>query len=214
MDRGSPSGQHDGAMVFLFLHQNFPGQFAHLAPALAAKGHQVFALSSRFTKPDTWRGVRLIPYAYAEPKDQKLPELLMTPSTKGILRGIPGVPERACIISGTFTQDITLTKYVDLASNDLIKRCTSGEHIENGELIVRKSGGTSPVEYFRIKMENIMITSYNTGGSKDGLDRIQETLTLNFRKFEVLYTLQEESGAAGAETMSGWDIAENKEWNA
>ncbi|GAB0150957.1 phosphoribosylaminoimidazolesuccinocarboxamide synthase [Marinobacterium sp. BA1] len=26
-------------------------------------------------------------------KDQKLPELLMTPSTKGILRGIPGVPE-------------------------------------------------------------------------------------------------------------------------
>ncbi len=111
-------------------------------------------------------------------------------------------------------KDITLTKYVDLASNDLIKRCTNGEHIENGELIVRKSGGTAPVEYFRIKMENIMITSYTTGGSKDGLDRIQETLTLNFRKFEVLYTLQEDSGAAGAETMAGWDIAENKEWNS
>jgi phosphoribosylaminoimidazole-succinocarboxamide synthase len=27
-------------------------------------------------------------------KDQKLPELLITPSTKGILRGIPGVPEQ------------------------------------------------------------------------------------------------------------------------
>ncbi|MDP0927898.1 type VI secretion system tube protein Hcp [Paracoccus onubensis] len=111
-------------------------------------------------------------------------------------------------------QDITLTKYVDLATNDLIKRATSGEHIENGELIVRKSGGAAPVEYFRIKMENIMITSYNTGGAKDGLDRIQETLTLNFRKFEVVYTLQEDSGAPGAETMSGWDIAENKEWSA
>ncbi|WP_411840250.1 Hcp family type VI secretion system effector [Paracoccus sp. ME4] len=111
-------------------------------------------------------------------------------------------------------QDITLTKYVDLATNDLIKRCTSGEHIETGELIVRKSGGTAPVEYLRIKMQNIMISSYSTGGSKDGLDRIQETLTLNFRKFEVLYTLQEDSGAAGAETMSGWDIAENREWNS
>ena len=111
-------------------------------------------------------------------------------------------------------QDITLTKYVDLATNDLIKRATSGEHIENGELIVRKSGGASPVEYFRIKLENIMITSYNTGGAKDGLDRIQETLTLNFRRFEILYTLQEDSGAPGAETMSGWDIAENKEWSA
>ena len=28
------------------------------------------------------------------------------------------------------------------ATNDLIKRCTNGEHIENGELIVRKSGAT------------------------------------------------------------------------
>ena len=111
-------------------------------------------------------------------------------------------------------QDITLTKYVDLASNDLIKRCTNGEHLEHGELIVRKSGGTAPVEYFRIKMENIMITSYSTGGQKDGLDRIQETLPLNFGKFEVLYTLQEDSGASGAETLAGWDIAENKEWNS
>ena len=108
--------------------------------------------------------------------------------------------------------DINLTKYVDLASNDLIKRCCSGEHIENGELIVRKSGGDAPVEYFRIKMEKIMITSYNTGGSKDGLDRIQESLTLNFRRFEVVYTLQEDSGAAGAESLAGWEIAENIPW--
>ena len=111
-------------------------------------------------------------------------------------------------------QDISLTKYVDLASHDLIKRCTSGEHIESGELIVRKSGGAAPVEYFRIKMEDIMISSYSTGGSKDGLDRIQEQLTLNFRRFEVVYTLQEASGAPGPESMAGWEIAENKEWSA
>lgn len=111
-------------------------------------------------------------------------------------------------------QDITLTKYVDLSSNDLIRRCTNGAHIDEGELIVRKSGGDNPIEYFRIKMENIMITTYSTGGSKDGLDRIQETLTLNFRKFEVFYTLQEDTGAAGAETMMGWDIAENKVWQS
>lgn len=111
-------------------------------------------------------------------------------------------------------QDISLTKYVDLASNDLIKRCTTGEHIESGELVVRKSGGSAPVEYFRMKMENIMISSYSTGGSKDGLDRIQENLTLNFRKFEIAYTLQEASGAAGAESLAGWDIAKNEEWTS
>lgn len=32
-------------MRILFVHQNFPGQFKHLAPALAARGHEVIALS-------------------------------------------------------------------------------------------------------------------------------------------------------------------------
>lgn len=32
-------------MRILFVHQNFPGQFPHLAPALAARGHQVLALT-------------------------------------------------------------------------------------------------------------------------------------------------------------------------
>ncbi len=109
-------------------------------------------------------------------------------------------------------QDLSLTKYVDLASTDLMKKCTDGTHIESGLLTVRKSGGQAPVEYFKLKMEIIMITSYHTGGSKDGLDRIQENLTLNFRKFEITYTLQEASGAAGAESTIGWDVASNVDW--
>lgn len=32
-------------MKILFVHQNFPGQFLHLAPALAARGHTVLALT-------------------------------------------------------------------------------------------------------------------------------------------------------------------------
>jgi hypothetical protein len=30
-------------MKILFIHQNFPGQFQYLAPALANKGHEVHA---------------------------------------------------------------------------------------------------------------------------------------------------------------------------
>lgn len=33
-------------MKILFVHQNFPGQFLHLAPALAARGHEVRALTA------------------------------------------------------------------------------------------------------------------------------------------------------------------------
>ncbi|WP_163848238.1 glycosyltransferase [Pseudooceanicola aestuarii] len=49
-------------MKILFIHQNFPGQYKHLAAALAQQGHDCVALTLRVKEPGTWRGVRLIPY--------------------------------------------------------------------------------------------------------------------------------------------------------
>ncbi|SPH25083.1 D-inositol 3-phosphate glycosyltransferase [Defluviimonas aquaemixtae] len=37
-------------MKILFVHQNFPGQFLHLAPALARRGHEVLALTAETNK--------------------------------------------------------------------------------------------------------------------------------------------------------------------
>lgn len=111
-------------------------------------------------------------------------------------------------------QDIMITKYVDSATHDLIKRCCSGEHIASGQLVVRKAGGSTPVDYMKIDFQEVMITSYQTGGAKDGLDRVQESLTLNFRRFQVTYTEQEENGLPGPEAQAGWEVAENKEWSA
>ena len=110
--------------------------------------------------------------------------------------------------------DIAVTKYVDASSHDLIKRCCSGEHIADGHLVVRKAGGSKPIDYMQIKFKDIIITSYNTGGMKDGLDRVQESLTMNFRMFEVKYTKQNQKGAPDGEFPAGWEIAENKEWSA
>lgn len=58
-------------MKILFLHQNFPGQFKHLAPALAAAGHRVVALTSRVDKAQVWNGVQMVPYAHTEPTEQR-----------------------------------------------------------------------------------------------------------------------------------------------
>lgn len=49
-------------MNILFIHQNFPGQFKHLAPALVKAGHSVTALTMRPIQAVTWNGVRVIPY--------------------------------------------------------------------------------------------------------------------------------------------------------
>jgi glycosyltransferase involved in cell wall biosynthesis len=50
-------------MHILFIHQNFPGQFKHLAPALAQRGHTVLAMTLQKTPAPDWQGVRLVPYA-------------------------------------------------------------------------------------------------------------------------------------------------------
>ena len=50
-------------MRILFVHQNFPGQFKHLAPTFAADpGNQVAALTMRKNPPAAWPGVRLVSY--------------------------------------------------------------------------------------------------------------------------------------------------------
>ncbi len=52
-------------MNILFIHQNFPGQFKFLAPALAARGHAVMAMTLRNVPEGLWQGVRLVPYSAA-----------------------------------------------------------------------------------------------------------------------------------------------------
>ncbi|MEY2701349.1 MAG: hypothetical protein RIQ52_2104 [Pseudomonadota bacterium] len=49
-------------MKILFIHQNFPGQFRHLAPALVRQGHEVMALVPRTDLASDWEGVRLAGY--------------------------------------------------------------------------------------------------------------------------------------------------------
>ena len=53
---------HGAAMNFLLIHQNFPGQFKHLAPALVKRGHRVVAMPMKAGPPGQWQGVELHPY--------------------------------------------------------------------------------------------------------------------------------------------------------
>ena len=58
--------------------------------------------------------------------------------------------------------------------------CCDGKHFDDATLVVRKAG-ENPVEYIKIKMEEVLITSVSTGGS-GGEDRLTENVTLNFSK--------------------------------
>lgn len=49
-------------MNILFIHQNFPGQFKHIAPALVDAGHNISALVLGKIRTNEWKGVKLFRY--------------------------------------------------------------------------------------------------------------------------------------------------------
>jgi type VI secretion system secreted protein Hcp len=104
-------------------------------------------------------------------------------------------------------QDISFTKWVDSSTPKLLLACCDGKHFANATLVVRKAG-EKPVEYIKIKVEEVLITSISTGGS-GGEDRLTENVTLNYAKVSVDYVPQDEKGAAGTAIPMAWSIAEN-----
>jgi type VI secretion system secreted protein Hcp len=105
-------------------------------------------------------------------------------------------------------QDLSLTKYIDLSSPDLLLACCNGKHFPEATLTVRKAG-EMPLEYLKIKLTEVLVTSVSTGGS-GGEDRLTENVTLNFAKVNLDYIEQTEKGAQGGKPKMGWDIAANK----
>lgn len=104
-------------------------------------------------------------------------------------------------------QDISFTKYIDSSTATLITNCATGKHMKVGTLVVRKAG-EKPLEYLKIKMTEVLITSISTGGS-GGEDRLTENVTLNFAKFEVSYAPQKADGTGDVALVASYDIAAN-----
>ena len=92
-------------------------------------------------------------------------------------------------------QDLSFTKYVDASSHALFLNCFTGEHIAEAKLVVRKAGGKGPIEYIKITMNEVLVTSISTGGS-GGEDRLTENVSLNFAKVKFEYTPQKPNGEA------------------
>ena len=106
-------------------------------------------------------------------------------------------------------QDMSITKFVDAATPELIKRCCSGKHFPNATLTCRKAGD-NPVEYLIVKMEEVLISSVSEGAGQ-GEDAQTENVTLNFGKVTVDYTPQKAEGDPDATITTGWNIRSNVE---
>ena len=100
-------------------------------------------------------------------------------------------------------QDLSLTKYVDSATPDVIMDAVSGRVVPGATLTLRKAGRDQQ-EYLVLALSNVSISSYATGGS-GGEDRITENITLHFQRMDGSYRRQKADGSLEAPVQ--WVVA-------
>ena len=104
-------------------------------------------------------------------------------------------------------QDIHFTSKVSTASPRLFLSCATGQHIKKAVLTARKAG-ERPQEFLKIEFDDVLVSSYQTGGAKEDLPTDQ--ISLNFAKIEFDYLEQKPDGSIGSLVKAGWDQVFNK----
>ena len=67
--------------------------------------------------------------------------------------------------------DINITKYMDKSSPTLRQYCGLGTSINTATLSCNKQAGDKKVEYFKVTLHNVVITSIQASGSGGSTDR-------------------------------------------
>lgn len=93
-------------------------------------------------------------------------------------------------------QDLALTKYVDSSTPQLIMLGVMGQTAKEATLSVRKSGDRQQ-EYLVIKMTDVLVSSYQTGGSAGSDQALIDQIVLSFSSIEGEYRQQKADGSLG-----------------
>jgi len=110
-------------------------------------------------------------------------------------------------------ENITIQKWVDIASPLLISSETTGKHITDGTLSTRKAGTAGKAagsDFLLFKMTDLSVSSVQVASSS-GADRPAESITLNFAKWEFYYQPTKADGSLGPAGSFGWDIVTAKQ---
>ena len=105
-------------------------------------------------------------------------------------------------------QDFSFVKRLDKASPVLLIGCATGKHFKSAVLTARKAGGEQQ-DYLKITMEDVLISSYQVGGSSHSEVVPMDQVTLNFAKLEMSYKGQQADGTLSGEVKQKYDFSQN-----
>lgn len=99
---------------------------------------------------------------------------------------------------------------VSVASPALFLSCASGQHIKDGQLTVRRTGGGGHhVEFLKFKFRDALVTSYEEAGP-DRDSAPVEVVTFDVGTFEITFVPGKADGSPGSPVTAGWDLKQNK----
>ena len=106
-------------------------------------------------------------------------------------------------------QDFHFTMRVCKGSPKLLEACASGEHFAKADLVARKAGKTQ-VKFLKMKFSDLLVSSFQTGGTGSGDPVPIDQISLNYAKIEYEYAPQNKDGTLGGYIRAGWDLKANK----
>jgi len=106
-------------------------------------------------------------------------------------------------------QDFHFVMKVNKASPELLLACAEGRHMKSAELICRKAGKDQQ-EFLHMKLTDLLVSSYQTGGSGHSDIMPTDQVSINFAKIEYSYKPQKQDGTLDAAVKAGWDAKANK----
>jgi type VI secretion system secreted protein Hcp len=104
--------------------------------------------------------------------------------------------------------DFHFVTRINKASPKLFLACASGQHIKQAVLSVRRAGKQLQ-DFLVIKMTDVLVSSYQSGGSAGSTDVPFDQIAFNFGAIHVDYHPQNPNGSLGAAVSAGWDVVRN-----
>lgn len=106
-------------------------------------------------------------------------------------------------------QDFHFTMKVNKASPKLFLACATGEHIKKAVLTCRKAGKEQQ-EYLSWTFSDLLISSYQTGGTGASDVIPTDQISFNFTKVEVQYKEQKPDGTLAGAIKAAYDVKAQK----
>jgi type VI secretion system secreted protein Hcp len=105
-------------------------------------------------------------------------------------------------------QDFSFTMGINKASPKLFLACATGQHLKEALLTCRKAGKEQQ-EYLKIKFSDLLVSSYQTGGSAGDVVPVDQ-IALNFAKIEFSYSTQKPDGSLDSPVVHNYSLKDNK----